>query len=250
LIDPYEIVNEQYVISGADARHVRTVLRMKPGDRIGLFDGNGMEYDACILEAVPGLVRVKIVGRGMTGRESPLTVTVAQALLKDKKMDALVRQLTELGATRWHPFTSSRSVARPDAARLSNRRQRWEKIARESIKQCRRGRLMDIGSVLSFDDVLELGSRSDLSLVFWEDESKPIHSLLTRKGKTVTSVLIMLGPEGGFSAEEIDKATRKGFVSLSLGPRILRAETATVAACALIQYVFGDLGPGVAGCAS
>ena len=136
-IDAAAIVDSTCVLSGSDARHMINVLRLKAGDRVVLFDGTGKEYAAAIHSISSGEVRLAVLGNRPGLAESPARITVAQGFLKDKKMDALIRQLTELGISRWIPFCGERSVARPDAERLARRSERWRKIATEALKQCR-----------------------------------------------------------------------------------------------------------------
>ncbi len=230
-------------ITGSDAAHIKKVLRMKSGDRIGLFDGRGFEYEARIENLLAGSVEVSIIKRFLSASESPVQIIVAQALLKDKKMDILARQLTEIGAARLIPFTSIRSVPRPDKKRLSARRKRWEKIAIEALKQCRRGYVTKIGETITFNDIIKINDECDLKIVFWENESKPVSDAVQQvHDRHYRKILAVLGSEGGFSEKEIEDARACGFVTASLGPRILRAETAAVAACTILQYLFGDMG--------
>jgi len=231
-------------ITGSDAAHIKKVLRMKLGDRIGLFDGMGFEYEARIENLLAGSVEVSITKRFLSASESPVQIIVAQALLKDKKMDILARQLTEIGITKLIPFTSIRSVPRPDKKRLSARRKRWEKIAIEAIKQCRRGHVTEIGETITFNDIIKIiDDECDLKLVFWENESKPISDAVQQvHDRHYKKILAVLGPEGGFTEKEIEDARASGFATASLGPRILRSETAAVAACTILQYIFGDMG--------
>jgi len=229
-------------ISGSDARHIRTVLRLKPGDKIGLFDGKGLEYEAEIIRLSPGKVEVSLGSHYSSTAESPIRITVAQAFLKEKKMDVLVRQLSELGITEWMPFISERSVPMPDKNQLATRTKRWEKIAIEAVKQCRRGCIMKIGETASYSQVLNLAQDCDFKIAFWEDETNSVDIQLTRHDRRIQTVFALIGPEGGFSQKEIEDAKDCGFVTAGLGPRILRAETATVAACVLLQYLFGDMG--------
>ena len=228
-------------ITGPDARHIKTVLRMKPGDKIGLFDGKGFDYEAKIIDLSPGRVRVSLIRRFPSTTESPLKIILAQAFLKEKKMDGLVRQLSELGIVKWIPFIAERSVPRPDKKQLLARTKRWEKIARAALKQCRRGRIMEIGETVSFEEMLDLGQFCDLKVAFWEDELRPVHANLLVSGEEIDTVFSLIGPEGGFTEKEIEKAGNRGFITVGLGPRILRAETATIAACVLLQYLFGDM---------
>jgi len=229
-------------LTGSDARHIKTVLRLKPGDKIGLFDGKGFEYEASIVALSSGRVEVSVIRRFPSKTESPVQITIAQAFLKAKKMDGLVRQLTELGITKWIPFVAQRSVSRPDRKQLQLRTERWNKIAQEALKQCRRGRMPEICPTLSVDEVLALGQAHELKIVFWENESKPINILFPKQDRKFNNIFAMLGPEGGLTEQEIESARSKGFVTAALGPRILKAETATIAACALLQYTFGDMG--------
>lgn len=242
-IEESKITGPIISITGSDAAHIKKVLRMEPGDRIGLFDGRGFEYEARIENLFSGSVEVSITKRFLSASESPVQITVAQALLKDKKMDILARQLTEIGITKLIPFTAVRSVPRPDKKKLSARRKRWEKIAIEALKQCGRGHVTEIGKTVTFNDVIKLDDECDLKIVFWENESKPVSDVVQQvnDGKC-KKILSVLGPEGGFTEREIEDARACGFVTASLGPRILRAETAAIAACTILQYLFGDMG--------
>ena len=242
-IEQTKITSTKIFITGSDAAHIKKVLRMKSGDRIGLFDGRGFEYEARIENLLAGSVEVSITKRFLSASESPVQIIVAQALLKDKKMDILARQLTEIGITKLIPFTSIRSVPRPDKKRLSERRKRWEKIAIEALKQCRRGHVTEIGETITFNDVIKIDDECDLKIVFWENESKPISDAVQQvHDRHYRKILAVLGPEGGFTEKEIEDARACGFVTASLGPRILRAETASVAACTILQYILGDMG--------
>jgi len=229
------------VITGSDARHIKTVLRLKSGDKIGLFDGKGFEYEAKIVDLSSGKVKVSVIRRFPSAAESPVQITVAQGFLKEKKMDGLVRQLSELGINKWNPFIADRSVPRPDKKQLSARTKRWEKISKEAIKQCKRGCIMEIGDTVSFEEILNLSQTADLKIAFWENELQPLNAELPRPDRNINKIYVLLGPEGGFTQQEIESARDRGFVTASLGPRILRAETATVAACVLLQHLFGDM---------
>ena len=242
-IEESKIADPIIIITGSDAAHIKKVLRMEPGDRIGLFDGSGFEYEARIENLFSGSVEVSITKRFLSALESPVQITVAQALLKDKKMDILARQLTEIGITKLIPFTAVRSVPRPDKKKLSARRKRWEKIAIEALKQCGRGHVTEIGETVTFNDVIKVDDECDLKIVFWENESKPVSDVVQQvHDRHYRKILAVLGPEGGFTEREIEDARACGFVTASLGPRILRAETAAIVACTILQYLFGDMG--------
>jgi 16S rRNA (uracil1498-N3)-methyltransferase len=242
-VDPSQVAGTRAVLEGSEAAHIRNVIRLKLGDAVGLVDGTGCEYSAVIDRIMTGRVELEINARRMSAGASELSLTVAQGFLKEKKMDLVVRQLSELGVTRFIPFVCERVVAHPVAGRGSFRRERWHKIAVESLKQCRRGDVLTIGDVHGFDEMLARGRDHDLALFFWEDATAPIPALPAGRPKPA-SVLAVLGPEGGFSETEAQAAEAAGFHRVRLGPRILKAETAAVAAAAVVQYLFGDLDAG------
>jgi 16S rRNA (uracil1498-N3)-methyltransferase len=242
-IDPSPAPNSLVAIRRSEAHHIKNVLRLKPGDRIKLFDGTGFEYEGVIMKMSAAQIDVEIRSQVRATLRAGAQIMVAQAFLKDKKMDDLVRKLCELGVARWIPFFSQRSIPRPDASRLAGRSRRWHRIAAEALKQCRRIDLPEIAAACSFEEVLDFSKTCDLNIVFWENEPIPLRGGIESKEKhSFTKILLMLGPEGGFTRTEIDSAQRCGFVVAGLGPRILRAETATLAACAIVQYLFGDMG--------
>jgi 16S rRNA (uracil1498-N3)-methyltransferase len=243
-IPPERLHAAEPVLDEEDARHIRTVLRIGPGTSIVVFDGNGAEYEARIVAVDHRQVRVALMRPLPASAETPLHIALAQGYLKDKKMDTLVGHLTELGVTRWIPFIAHRSVATPDERRSEARHQRWRKISLESVKQCRRSRPMEIEAVLSFEKALQLSEGYALKLFFWESRGESL-ALGRADGPKPARVFIMIGPEGGFEASEQRAAERHGFLTMQMGPRILRAETAALAACTLIQYVFGDLAQNV-----
>lgn len=230
------------VITGSDARHIKTVLRLKPGDNISLFDGSGIEYEAKITALTTGRIEAAVIRRFPSMVESPVQIIIAQGLLKDRKMDDLVRHLTELGITKWIPFLAHRSIPKPDKKHFLKRRERWEIIAKEAAKQCKRARIPVISEMVSFEKALDMAASCDLKIVFWENELKPINAIATVSDRKFDSIFAMLGPEGGFTSQEIETAKSRGFISAALGPRILKAETATIAAGVLLQHLFGDMG--------
>jgi 16S rRNA (uracil1498-N3)-methyltransferase len=242
-IEESELSGTNPAVRGADARHISSALRLKPGDIIELFDGTGKRYKSKISALSSGKVEVSILEASEPGIESPLELVVAQSFLKEKKMDDLVRQLTELGVSKWIPFISERSVPRPDEKRIIARTQRWEKIAKEASKQCKRLKITQIGKTASFGEILAAEKDYGLKIVFWENEKNLLDKNSLAGGReNPEKILVMFGPEGGFSVNEIEKAKESGFITAGIGPRILKAETATLCACALMQFLFGDMG--------
>ncbi|MBF0118621.1 MAG: 16S rRNA (uracil(1498)-N(3))-methyltransferase [Desulfobacterales bacterium] len=240
-LDKSKLTKDFAIIEGSEARHIISVLRLNKGDKVTVFDGNSVEYEAIIDNVSLNRVELLLISKKISSKESFIKITVAQALLKDKKMDTLIRQLTELGITEWLPFVAKRSVPKPTCSSSKNRLERWQKITIEALKQCDRNNLPTVSDIISFDNVLEHSLEYDLKIIFWEQEIQSLYSMISDI-KKVDKIIIIMGPEGGFSIEEIELAKEHGFIVGSLGPRILRAETATIAACSIIQYLFGDMG--------
>ncbi len=241
-VQPKDINGSSAVIFGDEANHIQNVLRLPAGHEIQLFDGTGTEYKAKIDSLSSNKIEVTILEKIEPRTESPIQLIIAQALLKDNKIDHLVRQLTELGMTQFIPYIAERSIARPDTGRLAKRMERWEKIAKESVKQCRRSIIPEIGPAMSFEELLSFGKTCNTRILFWENSKTPIHISSNKPDTTENRIILILGPEGGFSDREIEKVRQSDFSIASLGPRILKTETAPIAACTIIQFLFGDMG--------
>lgn len=208
-----------------------------------LFDERGRQFEATLVHTSRDRIEVSLKRQKLILTESSLKLTIAQGYLKDRKMDGTVRQLTELGLSRWIPFMAERSVPTPDTKRLKARQKRWEKIVVEAVKQCRRGCIPEIDPVLTFDEMLACSENATIKTIFWENESKPVTRtripLLTESNP---EAFIIIGPEGGLTQGEVDAAVAKGFMPAAMGPRIMKADTAVLAACVIMQYLYGDLG--------
>ncbi len=237
-----DIKEKTAIIQGQDARHLTHVLRLSPGDHVELADGRGVCWEARILSMDSQGVTLDLISRTVLHGESPVSITVAQGMLKDKKMDMVLRHLTELGITRWIPFFAHRSIPRPDPGKLAARVERWQRISREAMKQCKRSRLPQIDTPVTFKELLNLSQEYDKKIAFWEKGCVPFGSITTDPTALPQKIIILIGPEGGFPENEIEEARNAGFSAFSLGTRILRAETASLTACTLVQHYFGDLG--------
>ena len=239
IIQKIDSVPAQALITGQDARHISRVLRHSAGDHITVTNGRGQDFSATITAISPLTVELSITDKIETMTEPPIDITLCSGMLKDKKMDFIIKHVTQLGIYRWIPFFCERSIPSPDEKRLEKRRQRWETIAKESLKQCGRSLLPEISPPVSFNKLLHISADYDQKIAFWENETTPLSNL--KKQPSGQKIIILIGPEGGFSADEIQAAEKNGFSSFSLGPRILRAETASIACCTLIQHMFGDI---------
>ncbi len=219
------------------ARYLKTVLRMKAGDPLLIFNGTGREYEAVIRRQTAEGVELEITGSRLLPAAG-IHVTLCQAVPKAEKMDGIIRHATELGAARIIPFLAERSVPRWQPEQFSHKRERWRKIALEASRQCVRPDVTEIGEIMTFERMLSALPELGLKLIPWEEETmRGIREVLrdpSRNGAREFTVAI--GPEGGFSVEEIEKARRAGFLSVSLGKRVLRVETASLAVLAILQY--------------
>jgi len=228
-------------VDGSEVKHIRKVLRLKTGDRITIFDGLTKEYEGTIVESESSSVSIRIQNAFSPERDSPLEITLAQSLLKGEKMDYLIQKATELGVKEIVPFFSSRSISLPENSKKLERHDRWEKIAVAASKQCGRGVLPEIRSLQNYSDMLRSVPQDSLRLILWEKERVGLKEVL-KGAMEKKKIFFLVGPEGGFSQEEVDQSKEKGFIPISLGKRILRAETASLCLISILQYEWGDIG--------
>ena len=228
-------------VEGEEVRHIRKVLRLRAGDEITVFDGLGKEFEGTIVEEGRSSVVITIANTYSSKRDSPLEVTLAQSLLKGEKMDYLIQKATELGVQEIVPFLSSRSVPLLEKSKRVNRHHRWERIAVEASKQCGRGVVPKIESLHDYSEMLQKASPNSLRLILWEREGAKLKEILERS-KERKKVFFIVGPEGGFSDGEVEEARGGGFIPVTLGRRIVRAETASLCFLSILQYEQGDIG--------
>lgn len=239
---PRENIHAQSAaITGSELEHMRRVLRLRPGDPVTLFDDEGSEHEGVIQSYSGRSAEIKILDSRHPERESSLGVTLAQALGKGEKMDWVVEKATELGVRSIVPFFSSRTVPRLDPKKMENRRDRWEKIALSATKQSGRTRIPAILGLIAFGDLARRDWPCELKLVFCEGASLQGLTEIKKENSHPSSVLLVIGPEDGFTHEEASEMTQRGFRSVSLGRRILRTETAALAALSVVQFLWGDL---------
>jgi 16S rRNA (uracil1498-N3)-methyltransferase len=230
-------------LRGADLRHLRDALRLGAGARVALFDGEGGTFLAEVISIGRSAAELDVLSSIEPRAESPLSLALAVAIAKGAKLDWVVEKATELGVSRILPFTSGRTI--PEHRDFGERLRRWRRIAGAAAAQCGRAVCPEIRDVTSLADVLGGGAEHDRRVLFWEEGGLP---LARGPSGDVRSALVVTGPEGGFTHEEAGRAETAGFRLAALGPRILRAETAAVAAVTLAQFLWGDLG-GIAGAA-
>lgn len=236
-IDPAALTDQQAILQGPDARHLRKVLRLQNGDEVELFSGDGLVHRARISGGDHQRVELTILD-SLRRPPAELRLHLGQAMLKSKKMDMVVQKCTELGVAAIHPYLSEHTkVPFPEPTKI----ERWHKIIRESCKQCDQPWPPACQPTSSLAQTLAAGEACDLRLLCWEDPSAPPLRQVVEQLPKPRSLMVLIGPEGGFSAAEAASARAAGFLPVGLGRRILRAETAAIAAIALLQYIFDDL---------
>ena len=233
---------ETATVMGQELDHMRKVVRLNPGDAVTLFDDEGWEHQGVIRSYAAHSVEIAILKSSQPARESPLRVTLAQALGKGEKMDWVVEKATELGAAAIAPFFSSRTVPKLDRAGAEKRQARWRKIALNAAKQSGRTRVPEIFAIIDFAELVQKPWPCELKLLCREGGLQRVLAEVKRENPRVESLLLLIGPEGGLSADEVAEAVRNGFQSIGLGKRMLRTETAAVAALSLVQFLWGDMG--------
>lgn len=225
-------------IEGDDARHIARSLRMAVGDEITVSDGVGAEYTATLERIRDERVDALIVSSRPSPSEPSVRITLYMAYPKGDKLETVVQKAVELGVSRIVPFESSRCIKRPSADKAEANRKRLSRIALEAAKQCGRGIVPEVALPVSFREAVKEAASADLPLFCYEDESGTNIKTVLEGATAVKSVSVMVGSEGGFSPDEASAAREGGLISVGLGPRILRCETAPDYALSAISYRF------------
>ncbi len=241
LIRPEAITGGRVRFDPGEAHHLGGVLRLRPGALLEATDGSGRLFTVRLETLGAAEASGTILEEGGPAPESPCAITLAQGILKGERMTWLVQKATELGAARIVPVGMERVVPRAPAEGAAPRRARWERVAREAVKQCRRTVVPVIETPRPFAEVIAEAPRHDLAWLLWEGGGVPI-AVAARAAGRPRRLLLLVGPEGGFTRAEVARAEAAGARLVGLGPRTLRAESAALVGLALCQYLFGDLG--------
>ena len=242
--DSFSADKTSATLDADETRHLRDVLRLTIGDEVYVFDGQGREFRCAIVEIERTSVRLKIAEEVAPARpESPIDLALAVALLKGEKFDLVVQKATELGVTSLVPIITLRADVKIKTDDDSERKvSRWQRIALEATKQCGRARLMKIEAPTSFARLINQPAKAgEGRLMFAEREGVSFETALQALPNHPDRVTALIGSEGGFSDEEIAQARDSDWKIITLGGRIMRAETAAIAIAALLQHRFGDL---------
>ena len=237
---------QDLTLTGEEFHHLRNVLRLQVGDSLSLFDGSGRGFAASLLEMDRQRAILRVGEEELPSPESPLELHLAVALAKGEKLDLMVQKGTELGIFAFHPLVTHRADLKLDSQRAESRLNRWSRVALEACKQSGRTRIPRILPPVILTSFLERELPAHRLLL--DPGGQPASLVLQGEAfRGATSLLAAVGPEGGWSPEELQLLQQRGFHGISLGPRILRAETAAIIAAGMLQFCAGDLGRGRAG---
>jgi 16S rRNA (uracil1498-N3)-methyltransferase len=232
-------------LTGKEARYISKVLRMKKGEKLTIMDGKGQLFESTVKDLDYKEVKVRINKSISSPPPSPIEISLAQALIKSNSMDYLIQKLTELGINSIRLFYSERTVIKVKPGYLRNKMDRWTEIMKSACRQCGRVTLPTLNPPLPFEEIIKDAPDKDtLKILLWENEEEVDLKGVLRSMGSLSHTLVMVGPEGGFTPNEINRAREAGFHIISLGNRVLRTETAAVSLISIIQYEWGDLNLG------
>ena len=242
-VQEQNIFEDTAIIDGEDVKHIYKVLRLEVGNQIAINNCKGIEYLGRISEIDKKEVKVSLLKRLTINNESPIEVHLFQGLPKSQKMDLIVQKATELGVMEITPVITERVVAKNEMGEYK-KMDRWNRISLEACKQSKRTMIPKVNEPMEFKNLLDILNKFDLILVPYENEEgkglKKVCNSINRA--SVKTVAIVIGPEGGFEEAEIDTLKKHKAEIITLGPRILRTETAGFVCASLIMYELGDLG--------
>ncbi|AUN13352.1 methyltransferase [[Clostridium] sordellii] len=235
--------NNTCIIEGEDVKHISKVLRCRVGEELEICDNDNNEYICEITSIDKSEVQLNIIDKVDIKRESDLKIKVYQGLPKGPKMEMILQKLTEVGVDEIILVQTKRTVVKVEDKKEDKKIERWERIIYEAAKQSKRGKIPKLRGILSFKEALSDMGKNDLNIAPYENErTKSIKQAI--KGQDINNIGIFVGPEGGFEDTEIKDIEDIGGQSVSLGPRILRTETASLVASSIVLYELSDLGGG------
>lgn len=237
-VQPEELTGDMLILTGENAAHAK-VLRLKAGEQVLLCDGQGRECLCAVQDVTPGQLSLTVQERRESAAEPGVRVSVYMAFPKADKLEHVIQKATELGAYEIVAFPSARCISRPDEKSLRKKQERWQKIARSAAEQSGRGRIPQVVILPSFQEALRRGAQADKPLLFYENEQATTLQMALTHGDW-SSVALLTGPEGGLEASEVQLAREAGFGVCTLGPRILRCETAPLCALSAVMYAAGE----------
>ena len=237
-VEAQDLAEDVLHLTGENFQHAR-VLRLKPGEKLLVCDGQGREALCQVRQVGASDMELEILERRDSETEAAVKVSVYMAFSKADKLEHVIQKATELGAYEIVAFPSARCVSRPDEKSLKKKLERWQKIAASAAEQSGRGRIPQVITLGSFQEVLERAAQADKALLFYENEHAVTLRMALEEGSWSTAGLLT-GPEGGLEEAEVEQARKAGFQVCTLGKRILRCETAPLCALSAVMYAAGE----------
>ncbi len=240
-VDSASVIDGHATIMGDDAHHISRSLRMRPGEELTLCDGKGCDYHCSIISISDRAVECEVVSEEQNLSEPPYRAAVYQALAKGDRFDTVIQKAVECGAVKIIPVMTKRCTVKLDSSDFPKKCARWCKIAEEAAKQCGRGIIPQVEYPITFDKMMEELKTYDIPLFCYEAGTYPIKKALASAPSPECDVAIVIGPEGGFAAEEAESVRNSGVIPVSLGRRILRTESAAPFVLACVSYAFEQI---------
>ncbi|MFH1710647.1 MAG: 16S rRNA (uracil(1498)-N(3))-methyltransferase [bacterium] len=226
------------LIEGSDVNYLKNVLRLKVGDEVIVIDNKNKEYSSRIESFEKKSIKLGLTAELRPRSGSKVNVTIAQGLPKNPKMDIVVQKATELGAAKIIPMKTERSIVKVYSEKEKSKVDRWQKIAKEAAEQSGRLSIPLVEKIQDLKEVLGSCKDCDGRVILWEMEKAMTIKAFLQANKGIKDLFVLIGPEGGFSHDEVELAKKNGFTTVSIGSRILRTETASAAVLSMINYEF------------
>jgi 16S rRNA (uracil1498-N3)-methyltransferase len=233
-VDASGSVGDIMIVEGSDALHISKSLRMKPGEGITLCDGRGTDYHCELVRAAGSIAEARVLSVTPTISEPEVEITLYASIIKGDKMDIVIQKSVELGVHSIVPVLSERCIYKYDKTSEKNKLSRWNKISLEASKQSGRGRIPQVLPFMTFERALQEGMKADMRIIAYENGTIPIGDMI--ESSTYRTSAVFIGPEGGYTQKEVLTAEGYGFTPITLGNRILRAETAPLCVLSIMIY--------------
>ena len=237
-----QLQNNHVFFNPEESKQIKNVLRLSAGDRILVLDNRGNTYTVEISKSDNKTLKGNIIEKQFQKPGNKFSISLGQALTKGSKIDFIIQKATELGVENITFIETERSVVKYKNVQAKDKLKRWGKIAKEAAEQSHRLTIPNVSCHRNLEDFCKTNENAGLKLIFWEEEKEKKLRDCLKNDIGISRLSILIGPEGGFSSKEIELTRKFGFISVGLGPRILKTETAVMSILSIIQYLEGELG--------
>lgn len=231
-----------YITDKKELKHMSKVLRLGVGDNVIVFDGKGSEYEVIITETDKEGWTADIIKAAVKDVKPKVKLSLVQGIAKGEKMDTIIQKAVEVGVDSIYPVLTDHTVVKLDALKSNKKVERWQNIALEACKQCRRNNVPEVFPITTYDEVMDRIKGSKSVMLYEKEDKLSLKEVLQKEMAGAEEIFLLVGPEGGFSNKEVERAREGGTFLVTLGENILRTETAAIVGSALILYELGYLG--------